>query len=77
LDLRLNLPNLEKKWQLKFITYDQDQEERALIKIVSKQHLFKQIMPEVSGSSKLGKVNLQFEPRLQFQGGVQVSYFRN
>jgi hypothetical protein len=76
LDLRLNLPNLEKKWQLKFLTYDEDQEERGInasrLKTVPLQTDY---AGSVGFFQKLGKVNVEFEPRLQFQGGFQLSYF--
>jgi hypothetical protein len=76
LDLRLRLPNLEKKWQLKFITYDEDQENRG---INANRLKTTPIQTDYAGSigllQKLGEVNIEFEPRLQFQGGVQVSYF--
>jgi hypothetical protein len=76
LDVRLHLPNFEKKWQLKFITYDQNQEDlginRDRLKTVP-------IRNDYAGSigvlQKLGEVNVEFEPRIQFQGGVQVSYY--
>lgn len=75
LDLRLHLPNVEKKWQLKFITYDQDQEELGINKSRPKTG---PIRNDYAGSigffEKLGEVNMQFEPRLEFNGGPQLSY---
>jgi len=76
LDLRLRLPNLEKKWRLKFITYDEDQEERGINKNRLKTSpLQRDYAGSIGFLQKLGRVNLEFEPRLQFQNGLQLSYF--
>jgi hypothetical protein len=76
LDLRLHLPNLEKKWQLKFITYDEDQEDLG---INGSRLKTSPIRNDYAGSigilQKLGQVSLQFEPRIEFVNGIQLSYY--
>jgi hypothetical protein len=76
LDLRLHLPNLEKKWQLKFVTYNEDQVDRG----INRDRLrTAPVSNDYAGSigffQKLGEVNAEFQPRIEYSGGFQFSYF--
>lgn len=75
LDLRLSLPSLEKKWHLKFTTYDQDQEERGINRNRLQTSPARQTYAGNLGFfQKLGNLNTEFQPRVEFRDGLQTSY---
>lgn len=75
LDVNLRLPNVEDYWQLKFTTYDDNQERR----IIEKGSFRKSPREKNYGATlglfrNLGKVRTSFQPRLALQGGFKVSH---
>ncbi len=76
LDLRLDLPNLEKKFFLKFATYNEDQESRGINRDRLKTSPIQDDAAATIGVlQKLGEVQVEFEPRVEFRSGIQLSYF--
>jgi hypothetical protein len=74
-DLRLNLPNVEKEWLLKFSTYDENQESRGINRDRLKTAPIRdEYATSVGLLQKLGEVNAEFEPRLEYRDGLQMSY---
>ncbi len=66
LDVRLHLPNLEKKWQLRFTTYDEDREDHG----INASRLRTEQRREEYGASlaffrRLGNVDTTFRPRIE------------
>ncbi len=75
LDLRLSLPNLEKKWALKFTSYDQDQVDRGINRNRLQTAPIRQTYGgDIGFFQKLGNINTEFQPRVEFQNGLQTSY---
>jgi hypothetical protein len=71
----LNLPNVEKSWQLKFSSYDDREESRNL----KTKYLRQTPREENYGASigvfrKLGKVRASFEPRIELTDPLKVSH---
>lgn len=69
------LPNVEKRWQLRFSSYDEEQESRDL----NQRTLRTQARPRDPGAAllffkKLGNVKTSFQPRLELKSPLQVSY---
>lgn len=73
--VKLNLPNLQEKLQLRFTTYNEDQEERGI-----NESRYKSIPNERNyGTSlalfqELGDIAVEFRPRLEFTDKLQTSY---
>ena len=71
----LALPNVEKRWQLRFSSYDEAQDERNL-----QQRTVRTIAPPNDPGAamvffkKLGSIRTSFQPRLQLQSPLQVAY---
>ncbi len=75
LDLRLRLPKFEKKWQLKFTTYDEDQVDRGINRNRLQTTPVRQTYGgDVGFFHKLGNINTEFQPRVEFREGLQTSY---
>lgn len=75
LDIKLDLPNLERKWQLKFTTYDEDETSRGINRNRLKTTPIRQSYGGGLGFfQKLGEVNAEFQPRVQFPGKLQLEY---
>ncbi len=73
--LNLRLPNLERRWQLRFTSYDVEEENRD----VSQQRVRTRPRPREYGASllffeKLGNVKTTFQPRLQLKDPLDMSY---
>jgi hypothetical protein len=75
LGVKLNLPNLQEKLQLRFTTYDEDSEERGI-----NENRYKSIQNEKNyGTSlalfqELGDIAVEFRPRLEFTDRFETSY---
>lgn len=75
LDVNLRLPNVEDYWQLKFTTYDANQERRVIQKgSFRKTPREKNYGATLGLFRNLGKVRTSFQPRLALQGGFKVSH---
>lgn len=75
LNVLLNLPNVEKYWQLKFTSYDDREENRN----VKRNYLRQSRREENYGASvgvfrKLGKVRVSFEPRIELTDPLKISH---
>lgn len=75
LGVRLHLPNLQKKFQLRFTTYDEDVEERG----INKNRYKTEQRENNYGTSlalfqDLGKVKTEFRPRIEFRDKLETSY---
>ncbi len=75
LGVHLRLPNLEESWALKFMTYDDAEEERGL------QKKFLRDSPRETnyGASvaffrKLGNVKTSFQPRVELKNPLKISH---
>lgn len=75
LNVNLRLPNVEDYWQLKFTSYDENQERR-----ITERGAFRKSPRERNYGAtlglfrNLGKVRTSFQPRLALQGGFKVSH---
>lgn len=73
--INLRLPNLEKRWQIRFSSYDEQEESRNL-----QQRRFRtQGRANRPGAAllffrQLGKVKTTFQPRLELRDPLQMSY---
>lgn len=75
LDVRLSLPNLEKKWQLKFTTYDEDQVQRGINQNRLQTVPIRQTYGgDIGFFQKLGNISTEFQPRVELRDGLQTSY---
>jgi hypothetical protein len=75
LGIRLHLPNLQRKWQLKITTYDEDSEERG----INKNRYQASSQEENYGTSfalveYLGNIKTEFRPRVEFTDSLKTSY---
>lgn len=73
--LNLRLPNVEKHWQLRFSTYDEEEEERNM----NQRHVRTTARTKEYGTSlfflqKLGDVRVGFQPKLQLKDPLIMSY---
>ncbi len=73
--ISLHLPNLEKKWKLRFTSYDEDSQERG----INKNRLKNTAPEEKYGVSlillqKLGKLDVTFRPKVEFKDTVTTSF---
>ena len=74
-DIKLRLPNFEESWQLRFTSYDEDEEEVG----VNAARLQPTATKENYGASvawfkKLGDIDVSFKPRLKLKDEVETSY---
>ncbi len=73
--INLRLPNLEKRWQLRFSSYDENEEARNL-----QERRFRTRARENNPGAallffrKLGKVRTTFQPRLELKDPLSMSY---
>jgi hypothetical protein len=75
LDVKLRLPNVEKYWQLKFTSYDEQEESRG----VSRYYLRTRPRERNYGTTigfirKLSNIRIAFQPRIEFQRDLKVSH---
>lgn len=75
LGVHLRLPNLEESWALKFMTYDDSEEERGL----QKKYLRDSPRETNYGASvaffrKLGNVKTSFQPRIELKNPLKISH---
>lgn len=73
--LNLRLPNVEKRWQLRFASYDEEQEERDM----NQRHVRTTPRQREYGASvfllrKLGEVKVTFQPKLQLKDPLEMTY---
>ncbi len=77
-NVNLRLPNLEKKWSLRFTSYDEQEEDRGLDRRQFRQEPKER---EYGGSfalfRRLGNIDVNFEPRIQLTDPLEVSYILN
>lgn len=71
----LKLPNLEKRWQLRFSSYDEEADRRNL----QEQRVRTTAPPKDYGAGlfffeKLGNIKTSFQPRLQLSNPLAMSY---
>ncbi len=75
IDLNLRLPNLEKKWQLKFTTYDADEVDRGINRgRVKTTPIAENYGGSVGLLQKLGRITTEFQPRVEIKNPVTLSY---
>lgn len=73
--VNLRLPNLEKKWQLRFSSFDEREEERR----TSQRYVRTEPRPKEYGAAvrffrQLGNVRATFQPRLELRDPLEMSY---
>lgn len=73
--INLRLPNLERRWQLRFTSYDEEEENRDL----QQQRVRTRARPRDYGAGlfffeKLGNIKTTFQPRLELKDPLEVSY---
>lgn len=76
LGVQLRLPNLEESWALKFMTYDDSEEDRGL----QKKYLRDTPRERNYGASlqffkKLGNVKTTFQPRVELTNPLKISHY--
>lgn len=73
--LNLRLPNIEKRWQLRFTSYDEERESRDLQqKRVRTRPRAREYNAGLLFFQRLGRVKTSFLPRLQLKDPLDVSY---
>ena len=73
--VNLRLPNVEKHWQLRFSTYDEEKEERNLTqRRVRNAPREREYGTSLFFLRKLGDVKITFQPRLQLKNPLDMSY---
>lgn len=73
--VNLRLPNVEKRWQLRFTSYDQEKESRdAIQQRVRTQPRERDYGAGLFFFQKIGKVKTSFIPRLQLKDPLEMSY---
>lgn len=71
----LNLPNVEKYWQLKFTSYDEQEENRDVRQSYLRQTPREQNYGATVGVfRKLGKIRTAFEPRIELSDPLKISH---
>lgn len=71
----LNLPNVEKYWQLKFTSYDEQEENRDVRRNYLRQTPREQNYGATVGVfRKLGKIRTAFEPRIELSDPLKISH---
>lgn len=73
--LNIRLPNVEKRWQLRFSSYDEEQDRRNL----QQQRVRTTAPPKDYGAGllffeKLGNIKTSFQPRLQLKDPLEMIY---
>jgi hypothetical protein len=75
LNVHLNLPNFEEYWQLKFTSYDEEEEKRNIEQgYIGQAPKERNYGTTIGFFRKLGEIKASFQPRIQFQNPLQVSY---
>ncbi len=74
LGLRLDLPNLQRKWQLKFTTYDVDSTERGVARNRRRTSNEEKIGTSLGFFSELGALKTELRPLLEFRPQFETSY---
>lgn len=74
-NVQLNLPNFEEYWQLKFSSYDEEEQKRN----VEQGYIGQAPVPKNYGATvgffrKLGDVKASFQPRVELKNPLDVSY---
>ena len=73
--VNLRLPNLEKKWQLRFSSFDEREEERRTSqRYIRTQPREKEYGAAVRFFRQLGNVKATFQPRLELRDPLEMSY---
>lgn len=71
----LRLPNLEKRWQLRFSSYDKNREDRDISqKRVRTRPRERDYGAGLFFFQKLGRVRTMFQPRLQLKSPLEMNY---
>ena len=75
LGVNLRLPNVEKQWQARFSTYDEEQEDRDLNRrLIGTGTREKNPGAALLFFRKLGNIRTTFQPRVQLTNPLQVNY---
>ncbi|MGE4130889.1 MAG: hypothetical protein AB7F86_04590 [Bdellovibrionales bacterium] len=72
--LNLRLPNLEKKWQLRFTSYDEDEEHRTRSTVYQTTGPRREYGAGIGFFRKLGKVKFSFKPKLVLKDPLEMNY---
>ncbi len=73
--LNLKLPNVERRWQLRFSSYDEDKENRNLTQLrVRTRPRERDFGAGMMFFQKLGRVRTLFQPRLQLKSPLEMAY---
>lgn len=75
-NVNLRLPNVEEHWQLKFTSYDETKERRAVTRANPQQRPARQrdLGATLGLFKKLGNIRAAFQPRISFQDRLVVSH---
>lgn len=74
-NVNLRLPNVEKRWQLRFSSYDQEKESRdAFQQRIRTQPRERDYGAGLFFFQKIGKIKTSFIPRLQLKDPLEMSY---
>jgi hypothetical protein len=74
-NLNLRLPNVERRWALRFSSYDEEREERDLSqRRVRTRSRERDYGAGLGFFQKLGRVRVSFLPRLQLKNPLQMAY---
>lgn len=73
--VNLRLPNLEKRWQLRFTSYDEEEERRNLQqRTLRTSPRERRYGAGLAFWQKLGRVRVAFQPRLELKDPLEMSY---
>ena len=73
--VNLRLPNVERRWQLRFSSYDEQQENRDLTQqLIHNRPTDRDYGAAVLFFNKLGRIRTMFQPRVQLKNPLEVSY---
>lgn len=72
--LNLRLPKLERKWQLRFTSYDEEAEDRSKLSPYSRVKREKKLAAGIGLFRQLGKIKVSFRPRLVLKDPLEMSY---
>lgn len=75
LDVSLHLPNVERKWKLRFTSYDPEEEEQG----IERRRLRQRARREDYGASlilleELGDFDVEFRPRVEISDGLEITH---
>lgn len=73
-NVNLRLPNLEKKWALAFSSYDEEEKRGIRNTALRRDAREKNYGTSFAFFRKLGNISTTFQPRLQLQDPLQMSY---